>query len=37
VAQRGRNPAPADRLDEQWLPKLQETARQISSALGHAS
>ena len=27
--------APADRLDEQWLPKLQDTARQISSALGH--
>ena len=28
--------APADRLDEpQWLPKLQDTARQISAALGH--
>jgi DNA-binding IclR family transcriptional regulator len=27
--------APADRLDEQWLPRLQETARQISNALGH--
>ena len=28
--------APADRLDDGWLPKLQETARQISVALGHA-
>jgi DNA-binding IclR family transcriptional regulator len=28
--------APADRLDDGWLPKLQETARQISSGLGHA-
>ena len=28
--------APADRLDEGWLPKLQQTARQISAALGHA-
>lgn len=27
--------APADRLDESWLPKLQETARTISSTLGH--
>ncbi|MFT3777572.1 MAG: IclR family transcriptional regulator [Ottowia sp.] len=27
--------APADRLDESWLPKLQQTARQISAALGH--
>ena len=27
--------APADRLDEGWLPKLQDTARQISAALGH--
>jgi DNA-binding IclR family transcriptional regulator len=26
--------APADRLDESWLPKLQETARAISSTLG---
>jgi DNA-binding IclR family transcriptional regulator len=26
--------APADRLDESWLPKLQATARQISVALG---
>ncbi len=29
--------APADRLDEEWLPKLQATARQISAALGHKS
>ena len=27
--------APADRLDENWLPKLQHTATAISSALGH--
>jgi IclR family transcriptional regulator, carbohydrate utilization repressor len=27
--------APADRLDEGWLPKLQATASQISEALGH--
>jgi DNA-binding IclR family transcriptional regulator len=27
--------APADRLDEGWLAKLQETAQDISSALGH--
>ena len=27
--------APADRLDEEWLPKLQDTARKISSALGY--
>jgi DNA-binding IclR family transcriptional regulator len=27
--------APADRLDDGWLPKLQQTARQISTALGH--
>ena len=27
--------APADRLDEGWLPKLQATAREISTALGH--
>lgn len=26
--------APADRLDESWLPKLQATAREISVALG---
>jgi DNA-binding IclR family transcriptional regulator len=26
--------APADRLDENWLPKLEATASQISSALG---
>jgi len=26
--------APADRLDESWVPKLQATARQISTALG---
>ncbi len=29
--------APADRLDEGWLPRLQATARTISSALGHRS
>lgn len=27
--------APADRLDEGWLPKLQATADEISRALGH--
>lgn len=27
--------APADRLDEQWLPKLEATAREISQALGY--
>lgn len=27
--------APADRLDEGWLPKLQATAREISAALGY--
>jgi len=27
--------APADRLDEGWLPKLEATARAISVALGH--
>ncbi len=27
--------APADRLDEIWLAQLQETARQISHAMGH--
>lgn len=27
--------APADRLDESWLNKLQATAREISTALGH--
>mgnify|MGYP002142315255 CR=1 FL=1 len=27
--------APADRLDEGWLPKLQDTADKISTALGH--
>ena len=27
--------APADRLDEQWLPKLQATANEISAALGN--
>jgi DNA-binding IclR family transcriptional regulator len=27
--------APADRLDEHWLPKLQATANQISTALGY--
>ena len=26
--------APADRLDESWLPRLQETARSISAGLG---
>lgn len=28
--------APADRLDEGWLPKLQATAQEISTALGYA-
>ena len=28
--------APADRLDEQWLLKLQEATREISHSLGHA-
>jgi DNA-binding IclR family transcriptional regulator len=27
--------APADRLDEGWLNKLQATANEISNALGH--
>ncbi len=27
--------APADRLDEEWLPKLQSTADQISASLGY--
>jgi DNA-binding IclR family transcriptional regulator len=27
--------APADRLDEGWLTKLQSTASQISAALGY--
>jgi DNA-binding IclR family transcriptional regulator len=27
--------APADRLDESWLAKLQATAQEISVALGH--
>ena len=27
--------APSDRLEETWLPKLKETARQISESLGH--
>lgn len=27
--------APADRLDDSWLPKLKQTAQQISTALGH--
>ena len=27
--------APADRLDDGWLPRLQQTANQISAALGH--
>ncbi|MEZ5607095.1 MAG: IclR family transcriptional regulator [Burkholderiaceae bacterium] len=29
--------APADRLDDKWLPQLQQTARQISAALGYAA
>ncbi len=28
--------APADRLDDGWLPRLQQTAKHISAALGHA-
>ncbi len=28
--------APADRLDDAWLPKLQATVREISAAMGHA-
>ena len=28
--------APADRLDEAWLAKLQDTAQEISAALGHS-
>jgi DNA-binding IclR family transcriptional regulator len=27
--------APADRLDENWLARLQATANEISTALGH--
>jgi DNA-binding IclR family transcriptional regulator len=27
--------APSGRLEDEWLPKLRETARQISGALGH--
>jgi DNA-binding IclR family transcriptional regulator len=27
--------APSGRLEDEWLPKLRETARQISSTLGH--
>jgi len=27
--------APSDRMDESWLPKLKETAGQISATLGH--
>ncbi|MEH3087587.1 MAG: IclR family transcriptional regulator [Xylophilus ampelinus] len=29
--------APADRLQESWLPQLEATARQISQALGHGA
>ena len=29
--------APADRLDEGWLPKLQTTAHEISLALGYTA
>ena len=29
--------APADRLDESWLPKLQAAAGEISTALGHTA
>jgi DNA-binding IclR family transcriptional regulator len=29
------NSAPADRLDEAWLQKLQDTAEGISRALGY--
>jgi DNA-binding IclR family transcriptional regulator len=28
--------APADRLDESWLPKLQTAAREISTTLGYS-
>jgi DNA-binding IclR family transcriptional regulator len=28
--------APADRLDENWLPKLQATAHEISVGLGYS-
>jgi DNA-binding IclR family transcriptional regulator len=28
--------APADRLDESWLPKLQATAHEISENLGYS-
>ena len=27
--------APADRIDESWLPKLRATATEISAALGY--
>jgi DNA-binding IclR family transcriptional regulator len=27
--------APADRLDEAWMPKLESTAKEISESLGH--
>jgi DNA-binding IclR family transcriptional regulator len=27
--------APAERLEEAWLPKLQDTAKEISASLGH--
>jgi len=29
--------APSGRMEDSWLPKLKETARQISSTLGHHS
>lgn len=29
--------APADRLDEEWIPKLQATAQEISASLGYKS
>lgn len=29
--------APADRIEDSWLPKLQDTAREISRTLGHRS
>jgi DNA-binding IclR family transcriptional regulator len=29
--------APSGRLEDGWLPKLRETANQISAALGHKS
>jgi len=29
--------APADRLDDGWLPKLQSTADEISQALGYTA